>query len=126
MTGRAARILMVEDDSTLRDALVEVFTDEGHEVRSAPDGANALQQLRDWDADLIVLDLMTPVMDAFEFRRRQLAGQVATRARVLVLSAMRDLDVAAERIGADAWLAKPFRLHDVIEAVERLVADPAA
>ena len=117
---------MVEDDTTLRDTLVEVLTDEGHEVRSAPNGAMALMQLNGWVADLIVLDLMTPVMDAFEFRRRQLADGIAAEARVLVLSAARDVQRAADRIGADAWLAKPFRLTEMIEAVERLVDDPAA
>lgn len=126
MTDRAARILMVEDDAMLRDALVEVLTDEGHEVRSVENGAMALRQLDGWEADLIVLDIMTPVMDAFEFRRRQLADGVAADARILVLSAVRDLRHAADRIGADAWIAKPFRLAEVIETVERLVDDSAA
>ncbi len=126
MTERQARVLLVEDDDSLRDTLVEVLTEEGHDVRSAPNGAIALLQLRGWDADVIVLDIMTPVMDAFEFRRRQLAQDVAAEARVLILSAGRELQRAAERIGADAWLPKPFRLVDVIETVERLADDPAA
>ncbi len=126
MTDRQARVLLVEDDDSLRDTLVEVLTEEGHEVRSAPNGAIALLQLRGWDADVIVLDIMTPVMDAFEFRRRQLAQEVAAEARVLILSAGRELHRAAERIGADAWLPKPFRLVDVIETVERLADEPAA
>jgi CheY-like chemotaxis protein len=126
VTERQARVLLVEDDDSLRDTLVEVLTEEGHDVRSAPNGAIALLQLRGWDADVIVLDIMTPVMDAFEFRRRQLAQDVAAEARVLILSAGRELQRAAERIGADAWLPKPFRLVDVIETVERLADDPAA
>ncbi len=126
MTDQPTRVLLVEDDVSLRDTLVEVLADEGHEVRSAPDGAIALQELRGWDVDVIVLDIMTPVMDAFEFRRHQLAEGVAPDARILILSAGRELQRAAERIGADAWLSKPFRLLDVIEAVERLADDSAA
>lgn len=126
MTDHPARVLLVEDDSSLRETLAEVLADEGHEVRSAPNGAIALLQLRGWDADVIVLDIMTPVMDAFEFRRRQLADGVAADARILILSAGRELQRAADRIGADAWLPKPFRLLDVIETVERLADDPAA
>jgi CheY-like chemotaxis protein len=126
VTDQPARVLLVEDDVSLRDALVEVLADEGHEVRSAPNGAVALLQLRGWDADVIVLDIMTPVMDAFEFRRRQLAEGVAADARILILSAGRELQRAADRIGADAWLPKPFRLLDVIETVERLADDSAA
>ncbi len=126
MTDQPTRVLLVEDDVSLRDTLVEVLADEGHEVRSAPDGAIALQELRGWDVDVIVLDIMTPVMDAFEFRRHQLAEGVAPDARILILSAGRELQRAAERIGADAWLSKPFRLLDVIETVERLADDSAA
>jgi CheY-like chemotaxis protein len=126
VTDRRARVLLVEDDDSLRDTLVEVLTEEGHELRSAPNGAIALLQLRGWDADVIILDIMTPVMDAFEFRRRQLAQEVAPEARVLILSAGRELQRAAERISADAWLPKPFRLVDVIETVERLAGDTAA
>jgi CheY-like chemotaxis protein len=126
VTDQPTRVLLVEDDVSLRDTLVEVLADEGHEVRSAPDGAIALQELRGWDVDVIVLDIMTPVMDAFEFRRHQLAEGVAPDARILILSAGRELQRAAERIGADAWLSKPFRLLDVIEAVERLADDSAA
>ena len=126
MTDHQCRVLLVEDDSSLRDTLAEVLADEGHEVRSAPNGAIALLQLRGWDADVIVLDIMTPVMDAFEFRRQQLADGVAVDARILILSAGRELQRAADRIGADAWLPKPFRLLDVIETVERLADDHAA
>jgi CheY-like chemotaxis protein len=126
MTDHRGRVLLVEDDGSLRDTLAEVLADEGHEVRSAPNGAIALLQLRGWDADVIVLDIMTPVMDAFEFRRQQLAEGVATDARILILSAGRELQRAADRIGADAWLPKPFRLLDVIETVERLADDHAA
>ena len=126
MTDHRCRVLLVEDDGSLRDTLAEVLADEGHEVRSAPNGAIALLQLRGWDADVIVLDIMTPVMDAFEFRRHQLAEGVAADARILILSAGRELQRAADRIGADAWLPKPFRLLDVIETIERLAADHAA
>ncbi len=126
MSDDAARILVVEDDEILRDTLVEVMRDEGHEVRSAANGHVALDALDGWEPGLIILDLMMPLMDAYEFRRRQQAEGLAGDARVLILSAARDLEHAAESIGADAWLAKPFRLLDVIEAVDRLVSEPAA
>lgn len=126
MSGRAPRVLVVEDDEILRDTLVEVMGDEGHEVRAASNGEAALELLAAWEPDLIVLDLMMPLMDAYEFRRRQRAGGLAGDARVLILSAARDLEAAADRIGADAWLAKPFRLLEVIEAVDRLVNERAA
>lgn len=121
-----ARILVVEDDEILRETLLEVMRDEGYEVRAAANGRAALDALEEWEPGLIILDLMMPLMDAYEFRRRQQAEGLAAGARVLILSAARDLEGAAARIGADAWLAKPFRLLEVIEAVDRLVNERAA
>ena len=122
----AGRILVVEDDDSLREALVEVLGDEGHEVRSAEHGAEALATLGEWEPELLVLDIMMPVMDAFEFREHQRQRAVAPGARVLVLSAARDLGGAAERLSADAFLAKPFRLDEMLGVVERLLADHRA
>jgi CheY-like chemotaxis protein len=120
------RILVVEDDESLREALLEVLGDEGHEVRAAAHGAEALETLAEWEPELLVLDLMMPVMDAFEFREHQRQRAVAPGARVLVLSAARDLGGAAERLAADAYLAKPFRLDEMLTTVDRLLDDHRA
>lgn len=123
------RILVVEDDESLRDALLEVLGDEGHDVRAAAHGAEALETLETTDAwmpEVLVLDLMMPVMDAFEFREHQRQRAVAPEARVLVLSAARDLDGAAERLDADACLAKPFRLDEMLATVDRLLDEHRA
>jgi CheY-like chemotaxis protein len=117
------RILVVEDDESLREALLEVLGDEGHEVRVAEHGADALETLDGWEPEVLVLDLMMPVMDAFEFREHQRRRAAALDARVLVLSAARDLGGAAERLDADAYLAKPFRLDEMLSTVDRLLDD---
>jgi CheY-like chemotaxis protein len=126
MTGPNARILVVEDDEILRDTLEEVMIDEGHEVRSAGNGLVALELLESWTPELIILDLMMPYMDAYEFRVRQRARELAPDAPILILSAARDLQGAADRIAADAWLPKPFRLTEVIDTVDRLLRDRVA
>jgi len=126
MTAGADRILVVEDDEVLRETLEEVMIDEGHEVRSAGNGLAALELLETWTPELIILDLMMPFMDAYEFRVRQRARDLAPDARILILSAARDLQGAADRIAADAWLPKPFRLGEVIETVDRLLQDRVA
>lgn len=120
------RILVVEDDESLREALLEVLGDEGHEVRTAAHGADALDTLDEWEPELLVLDLMMPVMDAFEFREQQRQRAVAPGARVLVLSAARDIDGAADRLDADAYLAKPFRLDEMLATVDRLLDEHRA
>lgn len=121
MSERITRILVVEDDATLRDALAEVLGDEGHEVRAASHGLEAIDQLTGWDADVILLDLMMPTMDAYEFRAHQLRLGFGSGARTLILSAARDVEDAAIRLEADAWLAKPFRLAEVLAEVDRLL-----
>lgn len=122
MSDRDARILVVEDDETLRETLAEVLVDEGHEVRAAAHGDEALDHLDGWVPDLIVLDLMMPTMDAYEFRERQRQLGHAPSAHTLVISAARDIEAAAARLEADAWIAKPFLLDEVIDAIDRLLA----
>jgi len=117
-----ARILVVEDDDTLRETLAEVLVDEGHEVRSAAQGHEALEHLADWVPHLILLDVMMPTMDAFAFRARQRQLGVAADAQTIVISAALDIVSAAERLDADGWIAKPFRLDQVVGVVDRLLA----
>lgn len=116
------RVLVVEDDAVLRETLEEVLRDEGHEVRTAAHGQEALDLMDEWHPELIILDLMMPVMDGFAFRDEQLRKGIALGTRVLVLSAARDLEAAATRVTADAFLSKPFRLEDVLASVSLLLA----
>lgn len=125
MNEPRTRILVVEDEPTLRETLAEVLIDEGHEVRAAAHGDEALDHLDGWVPDLILLDLMMPTMDAHEFRERQRQLGIAPRAQTLVISAALGIEVAAERLGADAWIAKPFLLDEVVEAVDRLLETSA-
>jgi DNA-binding response OmpR family regulator len=118
------RVLVVEDDELLRETLEEVLVDEGHDVRTAAHGQEALELIAAWDPQLIILDLMMPVMDGFAFRDEQMRMGIALGTRVLVLSAARDLEAAATRVRADAFLSKPFRLDEVLASVKRLLARP--
>jgi CheY-like chemotaxis protein len=124
MTARDGRILVIEDDPSLRETLAEVLVDDGHEVRAAAHGDEALDHLDGWVPDLILLDLMMPTMDAYEFRRRQWQRGIAPGAQTLVISAARDIEAAAARLEADEWIAKPFLLDEVLEAVDRLLEVP--
>ncbi len=121
MTPVRKRILVVEDDDTLRETLTEVLLDEGHDVRAAAHGHEALTQLDGWEPHLILLDLMMPTMDAYAFRTRQRELGIALGAQTILISAARDLESAAETLHADGWIAKPFLLADVIDAVDRVL-----
>ena len=81
-------ILIVEDDSDLREALSEVLRDEGYSVESAADGREALDRLRrDLRPSLILLDLTMPVMNGWQFRAEQRRDPALSEIPVVVLSA---------------------------------------
>jgi DNA-binding response OmpR family regulator len=120
MTG-ASRILVIDDDRILRETLHEVLVDEGYEVRAASNGHEAIGLLDDWVANLVILDLMMPLMDAFAFRASQQGAGHSSAAPLLILSAAPGLEEAGTRLGAAATLGKPFGLDALLATVERLL-----
>jgi len=120
MSRPPCRILVIDDDPILRETLREVLVDEGYEVRAASNGHEAIAHLDGWPADLVILDLMMPLMDAFAFRASQEAGH-SPAAPVLILSAAPSLEEAAAQLGAAATLGKPFGLDELLTTVRRLL-----
>lgn len=117
-----ARILVVEDDLAIRETIAELLQDEGYSVSCASNGAEALDRLASGDApNLIVLDLMMPVMDGWAFRSVQRDDPRLSAIPVLVLSAGHGVDSrAVAGLGAEAFLPKPFDLSKFVDAVHRL------
>jgi two-component system, chemotaxis family, chemotaxis protein CheY len=108
-------ILVVEDDPAMRDALVVALRHEGYATESATDGHQALARLREpAPPALVLLDLMLPVMDGFEFRVQQLQDPALARIPVIVLSGGGDLDRKAASLHADACLGKPLDLEALL------------
>lgn len=117
-------ILVVDDDGAIREAIDEVLRDDGYDVREAADGQEALDTLDDgFRPCLIVLDLMMPRMNGYQFRERQLSDPQLEAIPVLVVSAAAN-DSELQRLGITARLKKPFDLDDLITAVE--LACPSA
>ena len=101
------RVLVVEDDDEIADVLRRSLRQEGHEVRTAADGEEALEAARDFSPDLVVLDLGLPKLDGVEVCRRLRAGSDVP---ILILTARSDTDdrVRGLDAGADDYLVKPF------------------
>jgi DNA-binding response OmpR family regulator len=116
--GAATRILVVDDDPELRHVLALALTEEGYEVRCAPDGQAALHLLEEWLPRLILLDLMMPELDGWSFRARQLATERARDVPVVILSAARDPSV--EALKPAAVIPKPFNLARLLDTVANL------
>lgn len=120
------RILVVEDDDAIRRLASDLLTDEGYEVRTARTGQEGLDVLAAWlpeMPDLILLDLMMPVMDGETFHQH--LPETARAIPVLVLSGSRGAHEAAARLGA-AILQKPFDLDDLLRCVETTIAGALA
>ena len=107
------RVLIVEDDEDLREMMATLLQLEGFDTVAVPNGAAALDELTAGMVDAIVLDLMMPIMDGWEFRRRQLAWTAAAEIPVIVVSAL-----TAQRHGAvlscTAQLPKPVDFDALI------------
>lgn len=112
-------ILIVEDDPLLSESMAELLTDAGYAVAAALNGADALTYLRTHAApQLILLDLMMPVVDGFAFRREQLRDKALARIPVIVLSAIwRNEQVCS--IGAADWFTKPADIDALLQSIGR-------
>ena len=115
------RVLVVDDDPAIREFVGQALEDEGYEVRLAVNGQDALTTLLEWQANLIVLDLMMPTMDGWTFRDRQREVDSLAGIPVIVMSAARNLVGQTDRLAADAILPKPFDLDTLLTETERLL-----
>jgi signal transduction histidine kinase len=116
------RILLVEDDIAIRDALQGILEDEGYAVATAENGHQALHQLHAHAApDLIVLDLRMPVMDGWQFRAAQKSEPALAAIPVLAISA--DGSAKAAAIDAQAYLRKPLSTDALLGAISRILSD---
>lgn len=115
------RLLLVEDDPTLRQALTFNLTREGYEVTSAADGEAALEAARSDRLDLVLLDVMLPGMSGVEVLRVLRREGITTP--VIILSAKGDeIDrVVGLKIGADDYVAKPFSRPELLARIEAVL-----
>lgn len=121
MTGRPLRALVVDDDPDIGEMVRLALTDEGYEVVFVQNGAEALDASQNGPFDVILLDMRMPVMDGWQFASayRDVPGR---RARLVVMTAARDAARSGAEISADANLAKPFELDELLYLVQELAA----
>jgi CheY-like chemotaxis protein len=112
-------ILVVDDDPAILDAVREILDLEGYPVVTAANGAEALRRVEETRPALMLLDMRMPVLNGWEVARALRERDLALP--ILVMTAARDAREWAEQIGAAGYLAKPFDLDDLLDAVERLL-----
>jgi CheY-like chemotaxis protein len=114
-------VLVVEDDRDVREAIAEVLKDSEYHPVSACNGVEALQRLREAPTMpcVILLDMMMPMMDGYEFRAVQESDPSLRDIPVVVLSAHADARTAAMRMNVAGYLKKPVELETLLDTIER-------
>jgi len=113
----ASRVLVIEDHVDLREMLAMMLADEGYAVDVAANGAEALERLGEACPAVILLDLMMPVMNGDEFRRRQLADARYAHVPVICMTAAHDGEARAARLHVDEYLQKPVDFEHLLTVV---------
>lgn len=122
MAEAAKLVMVVDDEPDVRESLVEALETHGWSAVTARDGADALDKLRAGPRpSAILLDIMMPVMDGWQFRSAQRLDPVLCDIPVVVFSANELVRAAAFDMGAAAFLKKPIRLDALLSTLRRCV-----
>lgn len=120
-TAEKERILVIEDEKHIAEGIRLNLSIQGFDVKIAQDGVAGLEKWRSWNPDLIVLDIMLPMMDGFSILKT--IRKEDERVPVLILSARGDTQdkVKGLKYGVDDYLSKPFDLEEFLLRIERLL-----
>jgi len=120
----SGRVLIVEDEADL--AWVEQFNleSEGYEVHVAPEGRAAIEALKAFAPEVMVLDVMLPYVDGWEVLERMQELPDDRKPKVIMVSAVAGAHdrVRAEELGVGSFLPKPFDMDDLVQAVNEALA----
>jgi CheY-like chemotaxis protein len=121
MSARGKHVFVIEDDLDIRESVVEVLADEGFTVSAAGDGLQALAILRGAlpKPDLILLDLMMPVMNGFQFREEQRKDPELAAIPVVVITADVNARAKAESLAAAGFIQKPVKIQPLLDMIYR-------
>ena len=116
----AISVLVVEDDQHIADLLALYLKKEGYNVTLAADGAEGLEKFRSGNPDLVLLDVMMPVMDGWQVCR---AIRKESKTPIIMLTAKSETDdkVAGLKAGADDYITKPFEMKEVLARIEAVL-----
>ncbi len=117
MSDQRRPVLVVDDDAASREGLITILRVEGYPVTGAADGEEALEVARAVNPCLILLDLMMPVIDGFQFRAAQLQNPELANTPVVLISALDDEAQIARRIGPMNELPKPIDVDALLAVV---------
>jgi len=125
--SEATCVLVVDDDADIRDSIGDILELRGYRVARASNGREALDHLRAGPRPcVILLDLMMPVLNGWEFRAVQTKDEQLRSVPVVVISGDGSTDQKAASIGVDEYLRKPLELSAILDVVRRHCGTHAA
>mgnify|MGYP001091741075 CR=1 FL=1 len=117
-------VLIVDDERDTNDILASLVRGRGFEAIQVYSGAKAFEAIEKAKPDLILLDLMMPNMDGWEFRAEQRRNREMTPVPTVILSADGNVDQNMEALQADGYLRKPIHIKTLLQLVERFCGPP--
>ena len=120
------RILVVDDEESIVDAVATALRYEGYEVEEAKNGRDALTAVARWEPDLVVLDWMLPDIEGIEVGRRLRAQGYRTAVLFLTAKDSTENKVEALRAGGDDYVTKPFSLAEIVARVQAILRRTAS
>lgn len=117
------RILIIEDERSIAEVLAYNLDKEGFEVATAFDGQDGIQQARQFAPDIVVLDLMLPVVEGYEVCRVLRGDPQTQSARILMLTARSEEvdEIVGFNMGADDYVTKPFKIKPLVHRIKALL-----
>jgi CheY-like chemotaxis protein len=123
VTQSTRLVLVVEDDVSIRHVIADLLEERGFRVVQATNGAEALDQLSVLRPDVVVLDLLMPVMHGWDFMESYVEKTGGERIPIVVVSVNPALPRSFSRFGVHSIIAKPFDVDDLVASVERAAAE---
>jgi len=125
MAAGSHPVFVIDDNVDIRDGLSIVLMAEGYAVETAANGREALNKLyRGLQPCIILMDLMMPVMNGFEFRQEQLANPVFASIPLIAYSGVTDPRQTAVQLNADAYIHRPEQTEHILALVDRYCLKP--
>lgn len=120
------KILVVDDEQGILDLLVDDLSDDGFDVISATNGASALVLIYRERPDLVLLDLMIPVVNGYEVLRELRRNPTTKKLPVILLTAVSPAEgkQAAVQLGANYYLTKPWKLDSILQVIRDALGEP--
>ncbi|WP_157619463.1 EAL domain-containing response regulator [Psychromonas aquimarina] len=121
--GECGKIMVVDDEVINRDMLNGILTAQGYDVFGAVNGEHALSMIPDYEPDLILLDVVMPVMDGFEVTQKLKSDPVYHHIPIVLLTSLNSQDsrIKGLEAGAEDFVSKPFDRHELLARVRNLI-----